>query len=467
MRLSTPIIIVATIVTLIIVVVLGLLLVQPPQSLITSASFSPQTITPNADGSDDITVLTYALSRGAEVSIAFERADGTQFVFRQGEPRTAGDYSVLFSGVVDGYVNTGDTIEGEVLRRLMPDGEYTWRLTAVGANGETDERSGTLTLLDGEAVLPEIVEFSIYPEVFTPNQDGISDRTAINVGLSKEADLQVYLTQPGIEPIFIPERLEDFNPDQPSLRHYYDYEGGVDLGANPPPDGEYTVIALAQDDVGQQVQRSGTLAIQDGGAPFAQIVPQPSGATVIFEHQPYEERYFTSAEQRGDLLNQPNNPQSLTTSMITMPVGDLLVFALTVENYGDVAIRTAGSPPGTVYDWSQRAATFDEFDESGAWRVGIDCDTAMSDYPWRWRLGGDDDLVVITDPNDGETYYYLPAGARAVIWGAVRMTEIEARNPQNCWAGLIHEDVGISQLNGYVGPRRIELVDPSGENTPN
>jgi hypothetical protein len=153
--------------------------------------------------------------------------------------------------------------------------------------------------------------------------------------------------------------------------------------------------------------------------------------------------------------------------MITMPVGDMLVFALTVENYGDVAIRTAGSPPGTVFDWTQRAATFDEFDESGAWRVGIDCDTAMSDYPWRWRLGGDDDLATVVDPNDGEIYYYLPAGARAVIWGAIRMTEIEARNPQNCWAGLIHEDVGISQLNGYVGPRRVELVDPTGENTPN
>jgi hypothetical protein len=64
-------------------------------------------------------------------------------------------------------------------------------------------------------------------------------------------------------------------------------------------------------------------------------------------------------------------------------------------------------------------------------------------------------------------YYYLPAGARAVVWGAVRLTQIEVRNPQNCWAGLIHEDVAISQLNDYVGPRRIFLTDPDAGQSAN
>jgi hypothetical protein len=44
------------------------------------------------------------------------------------------------------------------------------------------------------------------------------------------------------------------------------------------------------------------------------------------------------------------------------------------------------------------------------------------------------------------------------------MTEIEARNPQNCWAGLIHEDVEISIRNNNVGQREVELVDPSAGN---
>ncbi|MGV2434124.1 MAG UNVERIFIED_CONTAM: hypothetical protein LVT10_03810 [Anaerolineae bacterium] len=37
---------------------------------------------------------------------------------------------------------------------------------------------------------------------------------------------------------------------------------------------------------------------------------------------------------------------------------------------------------------------------------------------------------------------------------------IAARNPQNCWAGLIHEDVAVSVRNARVGARSIELIDP-------
>jgi hypothetical protein len=44
------------------------------------------------------------------------------------------------------------------------------------------------------------------------------------------------------------------------------------------------------------------------------------------------------------------------------------------------------------------------------------------------------------------------------------MTElVENFNPQNCWAGLIHEKVEVSFRNSRVGPREIELVDLSGE----
>ena len=38
---------------------------------------------------------------------------------------------------------------------------------------------------------------------------------------------------------------------------------------------------------------------------------------------------------------------------------------------------------------------------------------------------------------------------------------IPARNPQNCWAGLIHEDVEVSVFNNMVGTRSVELVDPT------
>jgi hypothetical protein len=302
--------------------------------------------------------------------------------------------------------------------------------------------------------------------VFTPNQDGIADRVGINVYVAKEAELDVYLTQQNTDPIYIPRRLEDYEDVEGPRMYTYDYDGGVDLNANPPTDGEYLLVARSQDDVGQQVQRTTTLTIRNGGKPRAQIVPQPTGATVVFEVRPYEERFYSTRGQLGDLIDPPTDPQSLNLNTVTMQVGDLLVFKLTVENYGEVPIRTQGVPPGVVYDWDQRAATFGEFDESGAWRVGIDCDTADTDYPWRWALGDSDSLVAEENENTGDVYYYLPPHARSVVWGAIRMTTIETRNPQNCWAGLIHEDVEVTETNNRVGPRQIELVDPTGEQTP-
>lgn len=84
----------------------------------------------------------------------------------------------------------------------------------------------------------------------------------------------------------------------------------------------------------------------------------------------------------------------------------------------------------------------------------------MSDYPWRWAVGSRADLTQVEDPVSGNMYFYLPPNTRSVVWGGVRLTEINtALNPQNCWAGLIHEGVGISQVNQRVGARAIELVE--------
>ena len=85
----------------------------------------------------------------------------------------------------------------------------------------------------------------------------------------------------------------------------------------------------------------------------------------------------------------------------------------------------------------------------------------MSDYPWRWALGSADTLDVVHDPENGNVYYYLPAGARAVVWGAVRMTDDTIRNPQDCWAGLIHESVEISSVNNVVGTRQVQIDPPA------
>lgn len=453
------IIVIAAVAGMAAVLAAGRVLLQPNLPLITAAGFSPQTITPNADGDDDVTLFQYSLSRNARVSVMFEASTGEIYVFRQDEPRIPDDYQVLFSGVVDGFTHEGEEITGEVLRRLIPNGDYTWRLVAVDtASGEQDERTGTLTVQDADSPLPIISTFSVAPDVFTPNQDGINDRTEISVYLEKGANLQVYLLSEDGEKIFVAPRQEGRKPGEAG-RHLFDYEGGVDLDADPPPDGVYTVVAQAQDDEGQIIQQTGRLEIRNGGKPLAEIVPQTVGVDVVFAVQPYDERYFTSATVAGDLVAPPDNVQDNSRLALQLPLGDMLVFKLTVENYGKSPIRTSGPPPGTVYQQTQRASTLNAFDEAGAWRVGIDCSTAETDYPWRWALGTDDDLYEEFDPYSGNTYHYLPVGARVVVWGAVRMTEIEALNPQNCWAGLIHEFVEVSIRNTNVGSREVLLVD--------
>ncbi len=446
--------------TLAVVVAVGVLVLRPPLPLLVSASFDRARITPNADGLDDLTVVQYRLSRPATISIYLDGSDGTRYYFRQNEPRIAGRYRVLFSGIVAGYTLPGEEIAGIIERRLIPNDRYTWVIEAT--DGETVERkSGVLEIADADSALPEISAFEIHPAEFTPNQDGIRDRVSINVYLKKTAQLSVYLEDASGQRYYLPEREEGRLPGDMG-NHEFDYDGGVDQGMEPPPDGQYAVYAVAQDAEGQRIVRQGSLSIRNGGLPQVEIVPQAAGAVVYFGTMPYDDRYYTDLETVGERIPKPEGVISDLTTL-TMPLGDLLVFKLTVSNYGATPVRTAGPFPGTVYQFSQRAASLEAYEESGAWRIGINCDTAYSDFPWRWALAPLEELQAVYDEETGETYYYLLPGQRAEVWGAIRMTEIrKARNPQECWAGLIHEDVGIPAFQSRVGAREIELVTVTG-----
>ncbi len=427
MRLSRGLTIAAALVVLALLIAAGYVLSQPRGPIVSDAEFGLQSISPNADGDADITAIRYRIRRDSLVSIYFENETGERYFFRQNQPRGRGRYEVLFGGVVEGFVDEGETVDGEVLARLLPDAVYTWVIEATDTgSGRTDQATGTLTVENGDSVLPDIWEFSISPPIFTPNRDGLSDRVWINVALPKPANLTVFLIDEEGNRYFIPESQRESQPESGG-RHTFEYEGGVDQGANPPEDGTYTVLVEAVDDEGQRVRRTGELTISGGGVPLADIVAQPVGDTVAFSDE-------------------------------VVILGDVLYFELTVENYGDAPIRTTGPAPGTIYEQNERASTLGWYEESGAWRVGIDCDTCMSDYPWRWALGTEEELTPIE--TDGQTQYYLMPGQRVVVHGGIRLTEIvEARNPQQFWAGLIHEDVGIAPMNNRVDPHWIEIVD--------
>lgn len=461
MRIHSRWLLLASILGAALMLALGSLILSPPLPLIMQAAFDRAAISPDADGENDLAVFEYRLSRPATIDLSLTDAAGKSYYFRQGQARAADEYSVLFSGVVDGFLLDGETVPGQVERRLLPGGEYTWRLHARGDSGEAAQVSGKLGIQTADYALPIMSTFTVSPAVFSPNQDGVEDRVQINVYLETEVQsLDVYLVDGAGVRIPISARVEERAYGEAG-RHRYDYEGGIDLGVDPPPDGTYQVLALAQDAVGQRTRQQASLTIETGGKPYAEISPQAVGVEVAFDVLPYEERYFTSRDQAGDLLPLPDDSAALAYSQqITVPTGQMLAFRLTVENYGDVPIRTSGPPPGTVYQQEQQAATLGRFDESGAWRIGIQCSTSQSSYPYRWAIASASNLTQVFDEASGNTYTYLPAKERAEVWGAIRMRTIEARNPQNCWAGLIHEDVAISLRNNLVGARAIMLVDP-------
>lgn len=436
----------------------GYLLLQPPSDLLSNAGFDHTLISPNADGIDDITTIRYSLARPADITIYLESDAGERYYFRDHQRRIAGDYQVRFSGVVDGFRLLGEEIPGTIERRLIPNATYTWVIEAA-SDDETQDATGTLLIENADSDLPVISAFHINPRRFTPNQDGIDDRVSINVYLEKPASLDVYLEDNDGQRIYLNERMEGRNPGEMG-NHEFDYDGGVDDGMDPPPDGTYAVFAVAQDDEGQRIVRQSELTLADGGLPQAEIDNQTTGATVFFDVMPYHEKYHHEPGNPGARLPKPAGIASEVTTL-TMIQGDMLVFKLTVYNYGTTPIRTAGPFPGTVYDFTQTAASLEAYEQSGAWRVGLNCHTAYSDFPWRWALGPLNKLEIVYDAETDETYYYLPPGQRTETWGAIRMTEIrKARNPQDCWAGLIHEDVGIPAFQSRVGAREIELVPP-------
>ena len=397
--------------------------------LLYDVEFYPSVISPNADGHDDAANIRYKLSRNAHVSIYFVNQAGERYYHRNGERRSVQKepYWTIFSGVVD--VDE----PGPVKRRMLPDGQYTWVIEATDDSGRTERVKGSLTIIDADTTLPELRGFSVSPQVFSPNRDGIDDHVIINYFLPKPATVRVYLESETGKKIFLPETVSQrIKPGEVGL-HQYDYEGGVDLGVVPPPDGTYTVTAIAEDILGQRVEEHATLTIQHGGVPRADII------NAVVE-------YSSDEGLRGDFTS------------LTIPLGATLYFTATVENYGDTPVRTTGPEPGTIYTSRQNFSTLEWYQSDGAWRFGIDFEENPGyPYPFRWSLGRHEELEAVVKGDD--TFYYLMPGQRVTITGAIQILDKPPRNPFYLWAGLIHEGVEIVQ--NRVSPILITVDVPA------
>jgi hypothetical protein len=383
------------------------------QPLLAEVRVSPEMITPNADGLEDVARISYQLNNSANLSIFFLDDQGNRHYFRDSRRRSQGDYQVDFGGVVNGS--------------MLPDGAYTWVVEAVSDEGATISQTGKLMIQNADTEKPLLEGFSVYPQVFTPNRDGIDDRVDINYYLTKEAEVSVYLIAPDGETRYpIAEVERDIRPGEPGF-HTYDYEGGVDLGAEPPPDGDYTVYAEAVDRVGNRTVVTSSLTIKEGGVPRADIV----SADVEFYNP-----------QTGDLI---------------VPLGQTLAFTLTVENFGNVPIRTIGPGSGEAYRSDENFNHKGFYESAGVWRVGIDYEGNPSyAYPYRWAVGNLDELEqrVINDRIE----YYLMPGQRAIVTGSIQIVDVPGdKATVNFWAGLIHEYVQIEAFNDHVSPTPIRI----------
>jgi hypothetical protein len=313
---------------------------------------------------------------------------------------------------VEGETHGQATVRARVLR----DGDYTFVVKATDDDGRTQTVELPFRVRNADTSLPQLEGFEVSDPVFSPNRDGVRDRVRINYYLTKPATVQVYLEDQEGLTYLIPERQGALTPTEPGEvgPHTYDYEGGVDQNAVPPPDGTYTLVGLAEDKVGQKVALTRTLTIVDGGVPRATIVQL-----------------------------------DLEYSDTIVPVGETLCITATVKNYGDTPVRTTGPEPGTTYTSDQNFNSLGWHQSSGAWRLGLDFDgNPAYPYPFRWALGRPEDLEkkVI----DGTAYYYLMPGQRSQIDGCIEILSAPPRNPTVFYGGLIHEDVWT--VNDQVDP---------------
>lgn len=393
---------------------------------LSNVTVSPAQISPNADGKEDIARISYKVGMPMRVSIYLTDAAGQRYDLRRDELRNPSPqaYEYLFSGVANG--------------KLLPNGDYTWHVDGAVDGQPPQSSSGTLKITDVNTPFPEIKDFTVSTNVFSPNRDAIDDRVYINLYLTQRANLNVFVEGPNGYRYEVPRRegnvvraVTDNDTRQviPG-RYQFDFDGGIDLGADPPDDGQYVLVAQSEDQIGQRHVLTAPIMVRDSGRPVAEIVTQPSSGNGV------------EWSQKGP--------------SVKMALGDTLYFTTTVRNIGKVPLRTAGPfDNADCYSMNENWYSKGFKEEPGVWRIGINFESnAGADHPWRWAVGSKDQLDVVM--SNGQPLYYLGIGKQVEVRGCIKLTKVPARNPFYVWASLIQEEVEI--VNRSVTPLQIELI---------
>ena len=136
---------------------------------------TPSSISPNGDGVDDETVITYKIGSDAVIKIVVMNEDVIIRTLVDSANKTSGQYTVNWDGK-----NNDGSVEDAGL-------DYIIVLTAT-ANGATSTRK-TVVRLDSN--LPEIVDVSAVPSAISPNNDGFRENTIIKYTLTETSKVTI------------------------------------------------------------------------------------------------------------------------------------------------------------------------------------------------------------------------------------------------------------------------------------
>jgi hypothetical protein len=366
--------------------------------LLGDVALSEPTLRPT--GAGETVSLSYTLGRAANVSVFLQDAAGQRFTLRQDEPRLPSDepYALRFDG-------TAPTDDPVVRRRALPSGEYAVVVEAAAADGERARQELPLSIEALDAPLPAIENLVIFPQAISPNQDAIDDVAEITYRTAVTATVDIEISGLGCVPLCPFVTGEETEP----IPQRKVWNGRTPDGTLL-PDGEYTVLVRARDQLGNLVEQRSPVRIVDAGQPKAEIT------------------YTYIA------------PQAIMR-------GDVITVTMRVRNTGDVPIRTYGPPSGYEYSTEDVFSSVEDgrfaARSGGFWRIGVDWDAnsggAAKRYPYRWAL-------TPRPPEQWKVPYeedLLMPGEEAEIVGRIRVWQQETK--MGFFTGLIQDGVGFFQ----------------------
>jgi hypothetical protein len=190
---------------------------------VTRLRAEPASVTPNGDGIDDTTTITYTLGAAATVTATLVDPAGATVATLFSEPRAPGEQSFTFTA------------------ENVPDGSYTLVISAAGVNGRT------VTARVGVLVSRTLSAFRASRLAISPNGDGRADALSFTFALAQPATVRLRILRDD-KWIATPTLPTLLGPGPQALS----WDGKKRIGR--PPDGLYRAELTVTDAVGPVTQ---------------------------------------------------------------------------------------------------------------------------------------------------------------------------------------------------------------------